>query len=216
MTPRLSAEQKVQIPVLLAKGAQAYGFRGGMWTVSRVAEVIAQTFGVRYHRDQVSKLLREAGWSRQQPIERASQRDEEAIKQWAEERWPAIKKSRAGEHHHHLVRRSGILSVAHGRVHVGSRCANAGIASAVNSRSSLLHQKHYPRWATVPAAAPDLLRCCRCGRLLACPYAQDFWQAHRDLGRRAYPSGTAHQGLSQARDCQTLAIAPTAGVCPRS
>ena len=85
-------EQKVQIPVLLAKGAQAYGFRGGMWTVSRVAEVIAQTFGVRYHRDQVSKLLREAGWSRQQPIERASQRDEEAIKQWAEERWPAIKK----------------------------------------------------------------------------------------------------------------------------
>jgi transposase len=92
MTARLSSEQKAQIPELLAKGAQAYGFRGDVWTASRVAEVIAQTFGVRYHRDHVGKLLREAGWSRQQPIERASQRNEEAIKKWGEERWPAIKK----------------------------------------------------------------------------------------------------------------------------
>ncbi len=90
--PRLKPEQKAQIPQLLAKGAQAYGFRGDVWTASRVAEVIFRTFGVRYHRDHVGRLLREAGWSRQQPIERASQRDEEAIKQWSEERWPAIKK----------------------------------------------------------------------------------------------------------------------------
>jgi transposase len=89
---RLSAEQKAQIPALLAKGAEAYGFRGDVWTARRVAEVIARTFGVRYHRDHVSRLLREAGWSRQQPIERATQRNEEAIKQWSEERWPQIKK----------------------------------------------------------------------------------------------------------------------------
>jgi transposase len=100
MTPRLSAEQKAQIPALLAKGAQAYGFRGDVWTASRVAEVIVQTFGVRYHRDHVGKLLREAGWSRQQPIERASQRNEEAVKKWGEEHWPAIKKSRRGQGHH--------------------------------------------------------------------------------------------------------------------
>ena len=92
MTPRLSAEQKAQIPALLAKGAEAYGFRGDVWTASRVAVVIERTFGVRYHRDHVGRLLREAGWSRQQPIERATQRNEEAIKQWSEQRWPAIKK----------------------------------------------------------------------------------------------------------------------------
>ena len=92
VSPRLTAQQKAQLPALLAKGAEAYGFRGDVWTASRVAEVIYRTFGVRYHRDHVSRLLREAGWSRQQPIERASQRDEEAIKQWSEERWPAIKK----------------------------------------------------------------------------------------------------------------------------
>jgi transposase len=92
VTPRLSTERKAQIPELLAKGAEAYGFRGDVWTASRVAEVIARTFGVRYHRDHVGRLLREAGWSRQEPIERATQRNEEAIKQWSLERWPAIKK----------------------------------------------------------------------------------------------------------------------------
>jgi transposase len=92
MSPRLTAEQKAQIPALLAKGAQAYGFRGDVWTASRVAKVIEQTFGIHYHRDHVGRLLREAGWSRQHPIERATQRNEAAIQQWSEQRWPAIKK----------------------------------------------------------------------------------------------------------------------------
>jgi transposase len=90
--PKLNAEQKAQLPALLAKGAEAYGFRGDVWTASRVAEVTHRTFGVRYHRDHVGRLLREAGWSRQKPVERASQRNEEAIKEWNEERWLTIKK----------------------------------------------------------------------------------------------------------------------------
>ena len=92
VSPRLTAEQKAQIPELIAKGAEAYGFRGDVWTASRVAEVIKRTFGVRYHRDHVGRMLRETGWSRQQPIERATQRNEAAIKEWSEERWPDIKK----------------------------------------------------------------------------------------------------------------------------
>ena len=92
ISPRLTIEQKAEVPALLAKGAEAYGFRGDVWTASRVAEVLERSFGVRYHRDHVGRLLREAGWSRQQPIERATQRDEEAIKAWSEQRWPALKK----------------------------------------------------------------------------------------------------------------------------
>src|SRR5512142_511000 len=69
MKARLTPEQKAQIPALLAKGAEAYGFRGDVWTARRVAEVIERTFGVRYHRDHVGRLLRQAGWSRQEPIE---------------------------------------------------------------------------------------------------------------------------------------------------
>jgi transposase len=89
---RLSAEQRAQIPGLLERGAPAYGFSGDVWTANRVAEVIERTFGVRYSRDHVSLLLRRLGWSRQQPITRATQRDEEAIRRWQEERWPALKR----------------------------------------------------------------------------------------------------------------------------
>lgn len=89
---RLTPAQRAQIPGLLERGAEAYGFRGDVWTASRVAEVIAQTFGVRYSRDHVGALLRHLGWSRQQPLARATQRNDAALRQWAEERWPAIKK----------------------------------------------------------------------------------------------------------------------------
>lgn len=89
---RLSAEQRAQIPGLLERGAEAYGFRGDVWTANRVRDVIAQTFGVRYARDHVSALLRQLGWSRQHPIARATQRNDTALQQWAEERWPAIKR----------------------------------------------------------------------------------------------------------------------------
>jgi len=58
---RLSAEQRAQIPGLLARGAEVYGFRGDVWTANRVAAVIEQTFGVRYSRDHVGALLRRLG-----------------------------------------------------------------------------------------------------------------------------------------------------------
>jgi len=89
---RLSAEQRAQIPGLLERGAETYGFRGDVWTANRVAEVIWQTFGVRYSRDHVSARLRQLGWSRQRPITRTTQRNGDAIRQWQEERWPALKK----------------------------------------------------------------------------------------------------------------------------
>jgi transposase len=102
-TPRLTVEQRRQLPALLARGAEAYGFRGDVWTARRVAEVIWRTFGVRYHSDHVSRLLRQAGWSRQPPVQRATQRDEEAIPRWYAERWPALRKKRARK----TVRSSG-------------------------------------------------------------------------------------------------------------
>jgi transposase len=87
---RLSAEQRAQLPTLLAYGAEAYGFVGDVWTSKRVAAVIKQELGVVYHRAHVSRLLRQIGWSVQQPIQRATQRDEQVIAQWTTERWPAL------------------------------------------------------------------------------------------------------------------------------
>jgi transposase len=59
---RLTAEQRAPIPALLARGAPSFGFRGGVWTAKRTAAVIWRTFGVRYHPDQVRRLLRHARW----------------------------------------------------------------------------------------------------------------------------------------------------------
>src|SRR5262245_44565538 len=36
----LTAEQRATVPALLAKGAEAYGFIGDLWTTTRVATVI--------------------------------------------------------------------------------------------------------------------------------------------------------------------------------
>jgi len=90
--PRLSAEQIQQLPELLSKGAQAYGFRGDVWTRARIGMVIKRTFGVSFTPQHVGNLLRKIGWSRQKPIERASQRNETAIEQWRSQNWPDLKK----------------------------------------------------------------------------------------------------------------------------
>ncbi len=90
--PRLSREQRAKLPDLLAQGAQAYGFRGEVWTCERVAEVIRKEFGVSYHPAHVSRLVRALGLSLQKPMRRANQRNEEAIERWKKERWPELKK----------------------------------------------------------------------------------------------------------------------------
>ncbi len=92
--PRLTPEQKAQIPGLLAKGAESYGFRGDLWTTARTAAVIKQVFGVSYHPAHVCRLLKEIGWSVQKPIRRATQRDEAAIAAWYAQRWPELKRGR--------------------------------------------------------------------------------------------------------------------------
>jgi transposase len=84
--------QRAALPSLLAAGAEAFGFRGEVWTTKRVAAVIAVRFGVRYHPAHISRLLRAVGWSPQQPIQRATQRDAAAIAHWYAERWPALKR----------------------------------------------------------------------------------------------------------------------------
>jgi transposase len=90
--PKLSQEQRAQVPGLLQQGAEAFGFRGKVWTTKRVAQMIEQQFGVKYHRAHCSRLLRNLRYSRQKPIEKATQRDEAAIQAWKEQRWDELKK----------------------------------------------------------------------------------------------------------------------------
>ena len=91
-TPRLSEDERAKLPELLARGAQAHGFRGEVWTCERVATVIRREFGVSYHPAHVSRVVRALGLSLQKPMRRANQRDEQAIRHWKEQRWPELKK----------------------------------------------------------------------------------------------------------------------------
>ena len=92
---KLTAAQLRWIPELLSHGAEAYGFRGEVWTCARVAAVIWEEFGVSYHKAHVSRLLKRLRWTPQLPIERAAQRDEAVIKPWRIQVWPALKKRHA-------------------------------------------------------------------------------------------------------------------------
>jgi transposase len=91
--PRLTAEQRRMIPELLTQGAEAHGFRGNLWTRARVVVVLRREFGVTHSPQHVGTLLQQCGWSRQQPMRRARQRDELAIANWPHTIWPRLKKS---------------------------------------------------------------------------------------------------------------------------
>ena len=89
--PKLTPAQRAAVPARLAPGAAASGFRGDVWTAPRVAWLIAAHVGVRYHPAHVSRLVRALGWTPQKPLQRATQRDEAAIRRWWAERWPRLK-----------------------------------------------------------------------------------------------------------------------------
>ena len=95
---RPSDAQLGLLPDFLWHGAEAYGFRGEVWTCGRVAQVIEEEFGVRYHKGHVSRLLKALGWTPQVPITRAIQRDEEAIERWQRDVWPALRRQARREH----------------------------------------------------------------------------------------------------------------------
>lgn len=91
-TPKLTHEQRAQLPELLKKGAQYFGFVGEVWTGKRVTQVIHNHFGVRYHPEYIPRFLRSIGWSLQKPARRAMQRDEDKVERWKQEEWSALKK----------------------------------------------------------------------------------------------------------------------------
>jgi transposase len=95
--PKLTADQFARLPDFLWHGAEAYGFRGDVWTCARIAQVLRWEFGVSYHKDHVSRLMKELGWTPQVPITRAIQRDEVVIEQWRQTVWPQLRRKAARE-----------------------------------------------------------------------------------------------------------------------
>jgi transposase len=91
--PKLTAMQQQRLLALLTAGAEAHGAIGERWTGKRVAALIKREFGVAYHPEYIPRLLRSLGWTPQQPVTKASQRDEQQIAQFKAE-WETVKKGR--------------------------------------------------------------------------------------------------------------------------
>jgi transposase len=67
-----------------------YGLDFGLWTRSVVASLIEQKFGIRLGVTAVGELLAKLGLTPQKPLQRAYQRDPQAIEAWRREAFPAI------------------------------------------------------------------------------------------------------------------------------
>ena len=67
-----------------------YGLDFGLWTRIVVAELIEKKFGVHLGVSAVGELLAKLGLTPQKPLQRAYQRDPQAVERWQRETYPAI------------------------------------------------------------------------------------------------------------------------------
>nr|WP_018639587.1 winged helix-turn-helix domain-containing protein [Parafrankia elaeagni] len=93
-TCRLDDRQLARLEAILRRGPGPYGWDDQRWTLARVADVIRREFGLTYTLPGVWMLLDRNGWSCQLPARRAIERDDTAVREWRDERWPAVKPPR--------------------------------------------------------------------------------------------------------------------------
>jgi len=74
-----------------------YGLDFGLWTRAVVVELIEKKFGIRLGLTAVGQLLAKLGLTPQKPLQRAYQRDPEAIEKWQRETYPDIIKQAKAE-----------------------------------------------------------------------------------------------------------------------
>ena len=90
--PKLTSKQTQQVTEALLAGPAARGYKTDLWTLPRVALLIEELTGVRYHPGHVWRLMGASGFSCQRPERRAVERDEKAIRRWRRAEWPDLKK----------------------------------------------------------------------------------------------------------------------------
>jgi transposase len=88
---KLTAAQQAQVfRWINGKDPRQYGLDFGLWTRQIAATLIEQKFGVRLGVTAVGRLLARLGLTPQKPLQRAYQRDPQAIERWQRETYPGI------------------------------------------------------------------------------------------------------------------------------
>ena len=72
------------------KNPLQYGFDFGLWTRRIVGELVREKYGVKLSPGAVGALLARLNLTPQKPLQRAYQRDKEAIERWQRETYPEI------------------------------------------------------------------------------------------------------------------------------
>jgi len=87
LTPR---QEKQVFAWVNGKDPRQYGLDFGLWTRAMIANLIEQKFAVKLGLTAVGELLAKLGLTPQKPLERAYQRNPEAIEKWKRETFPSI------------------------------------------------------------------------------------------------------------------------------
>ena len=87
----LDEAQLAELETVLEAGPLAAGWTGQRWTLARVRDLVAGTFGVAYTVPGICYLLRRRGWSCQMRARRAIERDDGAIEVCKKRTWPQVK-----------------------------------------------------------------------------------------------------------------------------
>ena len=74
-----------------------WSLASGLWTRRIVALLIERKFGVRLGVTAVGPLLAKLGLTPQKPLQRAYQRDPQAIERWQREIYPALARRAKGD-----------------------------------------------------------------------------------------------------------------------
>src|SRR3954471_16186316 len=87
----LSAAQEDRLRGLIARGCpDQFGLSFALWTRQAVRALIARESGVWLSLSVVGRYLRSWGFTAQQPVRRATERQDEAVRAWLESTYPAI------------------------------------------------------------------------------------------------------------------------------
>jgi len=90
--PKLSPTQEKIVLRWVTHNPLEYGFGTELWTCKRLAQLIEEEFGVRFHPAYLSVWLRARQRTPQKPQRVARERDPERIARWLGSEWPRIKK----------------------------------------------------------------------------------------------------------------------------
>ena len=90
--PRLSPDQEQEVLSWLAHKPSTFGFATELWTAPRLAHLIEQRLGVRYHPRYLNEWLTRRGIRPQKPERPSKDQDPEEVARWLREDWPRIQK----------------------------------------------------------------------------------------------------------------------------